>query len=96
MQHRLPILFLVLNNGGYVVLKSSSEFLEQTYQSVPGLNVPCVNFVQLAGGFGCPAERIEKLGDFGSALDRAFSSDGPMLIDLAMDPTVQYMLSYAG
>lgn len=93
VQHKLPVLFLVLNNGGYAVLKASAEFLQQSYPTTPGLDVSGVDFVKLAAGFGCPGERVERVFELGAALDRAFASEGPMLIDLQVDPTVQYLLS---
>jgi len=92
VQHKAPVTVLVLNNAGYNSLKASADLMELTH-TIPGLDVPGIDFVKLAEGFGCPAERVEQLDDLGPALDRAFSEAGPVLIDLAVDPTVRSLLS---
>jgi benzoylformate decarboxylase len=90
--HRAPVTIIVLNNGGYNSLKASAELMGLT-PTIPGLDVPGVDHVKLAEGFGCPAVRVETLEALANATDRAFAGEGPNLIDVAVDPTVRSLLS---
>ena len=56
-QHSLPIAFVVLANGEYAVLKSFAH-LENT-PGVPGLDIPGLDIVSMAAGFGCKAVRSD-------------------------------------
>ena len=55
-QHKLPIVFVVLRNNEYAILKSFAE-LEQT-PGVPGLELPGLDIASLAKGFGCHTANV--------------------------------------
>jgi len=57
-QHRLPILFVIPCNHAYNILKSFSGLLETP--NVPGLDIPGLNFMSLAAGYGVAGERVDR------------------------------------
>jgi len=59
VQHRLPIVFVVVRNGEYSILKSFAE-LERT-PGVPGLDLPGLDIGYLAMGFGCNTVNVDIL-----------------------------------
>jgi benzoylformate decarboxylase len=86
-QHRLPIAFVVLNNAGYGALKSFASIMR--IADPPGTELPGVDFVSIARGFGCTATRVEDPADLDAALRSAFESSGCCLVDVALDPGVK-------
>src|SRR6476619_8204594 len=56
-QHRLPIVFVVMRNEEYSILKSFAV-LEKT-PGVPGLDLPGLDSASLALGFGCRAVNVD-------------------------------------
>ena len=56
-QHRLPIVFVVMRNEEYSILKSFA-LLEKT-PGVPGLDLPGLDIASLATGFGCRAVNVD-------------------------------------
>ena len=57
-------------------------------RGVPGIDLPGLDFPSLARGMGCDSIRVERVAELGGALEQACSSDGPMLVDVAVDPAV--------
>ena len=92
-QHRLPIVYLVLNNGGYGILKSFAAF--QRTPGVPGLDLPGLDIVSIARGFGAQASRVTEAAALPAALRDAFATAAahrtPVLLDIAMDDTVRQL-----
>lgn len=82
-QNRLPVTFVVLNNAGYGAVKSLGARMGIAH--MPGSDVPGVDFVEIARGFGCLASRVEHAADLAPALKQAYASDQPWLIDVRMD-----------
>ena len=91
VQDRLPISFVIFNNGGYSALKSLGRRLE--IERPPGVDLPGLDFVALAAGFGCPGQRVERAGELEVALRASFSAAGPSLIDVVVDPTIERLYS---
>jgi len=56
---------------------------------MPGSDLPGVDFVALARGFGCQASRVEQADELAPALAQAYASDQPWLVDVRMDRAVQ-------
>lgn len=77
-QHKLPIVFVVLRNGEYSVLKSFAE-LEQT-PHVPGLELPGLDIASLGLGFGCRAVNVENTDELEREFLAAIAADGPTVI----------------
>jgi benzoylformate decarboxylase len=82
-QHRLPITFVVLNNAGYGAVKSLGA--RMGIARMPGSDVPGVDFVEIARGFGCLASRVERATDLAPALQQAYAAAVPWLVDVQMD-----------
>ncbi|ORB29063.1 benzoylformate decarboxylase [Mycolicibacterium parafortuitum] len=77
-QHKLPIVFVVLRNGEYSVLKSFAE-LEQT-PNVPGLELPGLDIASLGKGFGCRAVTVNDTVELEREFAAAVAADGPTVI----------------
>lgn len=86
VQHKLPILFIIPRNGAYNILKSFAHLLETP--GVPGLDLPGLDFVSLAAGYGMTAERVTDPALLGAVLRHGVASDRPHLIEVEIDPTV--------
>ena len=84
VQHRLPLTVVVVNNLGYGALKAFEKLMQS--RSIPGVDLPGIDFVQLAAGFGCKGKRVEKHEDLAAALAESVSGDEPYLLEVAIDP----------
>ena len=89
---RLAIVFLILNNGAYRILKQRVNALRghaaQTGRYVAmDLDDPPIDFTALARSMGVRAERAATLDDVRKALATALASEGPSLIDVTLDPS---------
>jgi benzoylformate decarboxylase len=89
-QHKLPILFVVPRNGAYNILKAFAHQLDTP--GVPGLDLPGIDFVSLANGYGVTAERISALSELQTALRRGMAASTPHLIEVEIDPTVPALI----
>ncbi|MFG1391838.1 benzoylformate decarboxylase [Xanthobacter agilis] len=85
-RNKLPIVFIVLRNGEYGILKSFAV-LEET-PGVPGLDIPGLDIVRLAEGYGCAAERIVDLDALKARVTQGFAGDGPVVIEVPIDPSI--------
>jgi benzoylformate decarboxylase len=83
-QHKLPIVFVVMRNGEYSILKSFAE-LEQT-PGVPGLDLPGLDIASLATGFGCRAVNVESTEKLAQEFTTALDADGPTVIVVSAKP----------
>jgi benzoylformate decarboxylase len=86
VQHDLPILFVIPRNGAYNILKAFANLLETP--GVPGLDLPGIDFVSLAAGYGLNAERVTDPKALLDTLRRGLRATGPHLIEVGIDPTV--------
>jgi benzoylformate decarboxylase len=82
MEQKLPITFVIFNNGGYGALKSFSAMLD--IPGAPGQDVAGVDFVALANGFGCAGVRVDGVADTERALRDAFAANEPRLVDVRL------------
>jgi benzoylformate decarboxylase len=83
-QHRLPMVFVVMRNGEYSILKSFAE-LEQT-PGVPGLDLPGLDIASIATGFGCTAINVDSTEKLAHAFTNALTTDGPTVIVVPTKP----------
>ena len=94
--HDLPVTVVVLNNGGYYILKSQLLGMNQKavkFDKWPGMDIadPSVDFMSLASAFGVPSERVEKGSEITSAVRKAMGSGGPFLLEVPIDGTIKPM-----
>lgn len=90
VQHKLPILFVVPSNGAYNILKSFANQLGTP--GVPGLDLPGLNFVSLAEGYGLRGTRVTDPSQLAGALDFGMTQEDPWLVEVKIDPTVPSLL----
>jgi benzoylformate decarboxylase len=83
-QHELPIVFVVLRNGEYSILKSFAQ-LEQA-PGVPGLDLPGLDVASVAKGFGCRAVLADTAEDIRDQFKLATGADGPTVIVVPTQP----------
>jgi benzoylformate decarboxylase len=83
---KLPITYVIANNGGYRILKQRLKAFHGNDEPI-GMDLvdPKVDFVGLAKAMGMPAERIAEPEALAPALQRAFASPGPKLLDVVVD-----------
>lgn len=85
-QHHLPILFIVLRNSEYAILKSFA-ILEET-PNVPGLDLPGLDIVAIAKGFGCDAVRLDDLDAIKSAAANAWTKPVPTVLEIPISSKI--------
>ena len=90
VQHELPILFVVPRNGQYGILKSFAV-LEQT-PNVPGLDLPGLDFVALAQGYGAHGVRATTLDEIRKACSEAFTRNVPTVLEVPVQATIPPLL----
>jgi thiamine pyrophosphate-dependent acetolactate synthase large subunit-like protein len=86
VKYRLPIAFLVVNDGRYGAIKFLQEKIFEGRWGETELSNP--DFVALARSFGARAERLETVAALPAALAAAFAADGPTVVELqaAIEP----------
>jgi benzoylformate decarboxylase len=77
-QHRLPIVFVVMRNGEYSILKSFA--LLEKPPGVPGLDLPGLDIASIAAGFGCHAVNVDNTDKLAHEFTSALAADGPTVI----------------
>jgi benzoylformate decarboxylase len=83
-QLKARVTFVVLNNGSYAVMKSLALVLKTPNPA--GVELPGLDFVAIARGMGCGADRVARCADLEEALAGALAADGPFLLEVAVDP----------
>lgn len=89
-QLALPVVVVVPNNGDYAILKSFA-MLENT-PNVPGLDVPGLDIVSLARGYGCAAQAVATPADARGAMREALGRAGPTVIVASISAEVKPLL----
>lgn len=85
--HCLPIKIFVLNNRGYLSIRTSqTNFFGRLVGEGPGSGVSFPDFVAVATAFGIPARRLAS-ADFPDGIAEVLASDGPCLCDVILDET---------
>jgi benzoylformate decarboxylase len=83
-QHKLPIVFVVMRNGEYSILKSFAV-LEKT-PGVPGLDLPGLDIASIAAGFGLRAINVDSTEKLAEEFRTALNADGPTVIVVPTKP----------
>jgi len=86
VQHHLPILFVVLRNGEYAVLKSFAA--HEDSPGVPALDLPGIDIISLAKGYGCDAALLDDLDAIRSAIAEAWTKSKPTVLEIPISPVV--------
>jgi benzoylformate decarboxylase len=85
-QRQVPLTIVVINNAGYGAMRSFSQVMQ--VRNVPGLDLPGIDFVQIAQGLGCDAVRVSKASELAPALKRGLAHDGTSLVEVIVDSSV--------
>ncbi|GCE08040.1 benzoylformate decarboxylase [Dictyobacter aurantiacus] len=83
-QLHLPVLFVVLRNETYAILKAFARF-EQVGEKIPGLDLPGLDILQIARGFGCEARRVEQPQDLVPAIQQHLQAKGPTVLEVLVE-----------
>jgi benzoylformate decarboxylase len=83
-QHKLPIVYVVMRNNEYSILKSFAV-LEET-PGVPGLDLPGIGLADLARGWGCRAVDVETTGELEQEFKTAVDADTTTVIVVRTQP----------
>jgi benzoylformate decarboxylase len=83
-QHWLPIVYVVMRNGEYSILKSFAV-LEET-PGVPGLDLPGLGIAAVADGFGCRAVDVATAEELEREFKTALSADTTTVIVVPTQP----------
>ncbi|MFV0300063.1 MAG: thiamine pyrophosphate-binding protein [Paracoccus sp. (in: a-proteobacteria)] len=83
-QYGATPIVLLFNNGIYGTIRMHQE--REHPRRVSGTTLAGHDFVRMAEGLGCHAERVTRTGDFAPALARARASGKPAVIELVTDP----------
>jgi benzoylformate decarboxylase len=79
-RYKIPVVFLILKNGTYGALRWFAEVLK--VEDVPGLDVPDIDFLSLARGYGVEGVHATTTDDLKQALTAALGSQAPTLIEV--------------
>jgi benzoylformate decarboxylase len=88
--HKLPLTVVIVNNGGYRIIKQRLLAFHKDDHFV-GMDFvdPPVDFCGLAKALGLEAIRVAKAEDVASALKSAFARPGAKLIEVMVDGSVK-------
>jgi benzoylformate decarboxylase len=78
--YQLPVTFLILRNDEYAILKWFGEMAGA--RGAPGLDVPGIDCVAIASGYGMRARRVQSREELREALGQAIASSEPELIEV--------------
>ena len=88
-QHRLPIVFVVMRNEEYSVLKAFA-LLEKT-PGVPGLDLPGLDIASIATGFGLRSVNVDTTEKLAAEFTAAIAADGPTVIVARTKPQLAHL-----
>lgn len=83
-QYGATPVILLFNNGIYGTIRMHQE--REHPERVSGTTLGGHDFVRMAEGYGCHAERVTRTEDFPAALERARASGRAAVLELATDP----------
>ena len=79
VRFNLPVVTVISNNAGWTARTPN--------QRKPGRELGFTPFHEMAKALGCYGERVEDPDEIRPALERAFSSGNPAVIDVIVEPT---------
>ena len=85
------VIIVVLNNSGYLSIWQTHEnFFGRVVGATPASGVEFPDFTAVARAYGLRAETLSSQSDL-HRLDQLMQEDGPLLIDLHVDPRQEFM-----
>ncbi len=103
-KHNIPVVVMVLNNSLFGLIRQQQNLIfdkrcistDLEYENHVQGHSRGLDFVATAKGMGVEAELVDKPGQIQEALERAFSSNRPYLIEVLVDPLAQCSVSLDG
>ncbi|HLJ88361.1 MAG TPA: thiamine pyrophosphate-binding protein [Candidatus Angelobacter sp.] len=84
--HRLPLKIFVLNNRGYLSIRSTqANFFGRMIGESPESGVSFPDMGRIAAAYGIQSLHVDRVGQM-DELRRRMESSGPLLIDVVLDP----------
>jgi tartronate-semialdehyde synthase len=86
-KHKLPIIVVILNNAYLSLIRQNQKYAYE-YECAVAMEENqngLIDYVKVAEGFGCKAERVTEPQDIAAALQRAKASDMPYVIDIVCE-----------
>jgi acetolactate synthase-1/2/3 large subunit len=85
VHHQLPIKIIVLNNGGYLSIRSTQKnFFGRTMGESAASGVSFPDFVKVGNAYGIPSVRVDRASEMESVRS-ALEQPGPALIEVMLD-----------
>lgn len=81
VQYDAPVIFIVVRNSDYSALKGFCDFTS-VGRNVPGMDLPGIDMVKIAQGYGMTAHEVDRPEDLEPALKDAFAAKTPRLISV--------------
>ena len=94
VRHRLPVVMIVGNNGVWGLEKHPMQFL-YGYDVAADLK-PATRYDDVVRALGGAGETVTRPDQLGPALDRAFASGVPYLVNVITDPAIAYPRTTTG
>ena len=85
VSHNVPVVILLMNNSVLGMVRQWQTLFFQKHYSNTMLDTRKTDFVKLAEAFGAQGSRAATLQELEEAFQKAFSCDGPYLIDCLVD-----------
>lgn len=92
-RYRIPAKIVVVNNGGYNILKSYSKANHPRITNAEYLSVPGIDVEALATAYGLEARTVDRSEHLDRALAELREEAGPALLNVEMDRTVPDLFS---
>jgi len=83
-QQKVPCTFVIVRNGVYEALKDYSAYLGA--HDLPGMDLPGIDFVSVAAGFGVKGRRVSTAAEMANALKAAIEGGKPSLLEVEVEP----------
>ena len=94
-QAKLPILYIIMRNHEYAILKAFGEYLETP--GLPGVDLPGIDTVALAKGYGCNGGYVSKREELEEAITSAMKyADGPYVLQIDVARRIPPLMGETG
>jgi benzoylformate decarboxylase len=83
VQQQVPLVVLVLDNGGYLAVKHAIEGFQAgagDSREYPGTRLPAIDHVAIARGYGAAGTQVDRPGEVAAAVKEAFDEGGVQVI----------------
>lgn len=81
VQNKAPVVVIVLRNSDYSALKGFCDFT-QVGRNVHGMDLPGIDMVKIAQGYGMAAKEVDRAEELEPALRAAFAANEPWLVSV--------------